>query len=356
MLNTPAKLQATESDRISWLCCLSGLSRLEWNTKLKEMERQLQIERAKELCDRLPRTEVVGASKYLSQLDQAETMEDPLRFFAALANGQTYKGKFDELLHEIAPELLTDFECITVVDKKETLRRVLDECENRAELFRVLELELPPSAPQPPESGTATGKANEENLLTFLQSRTTDGAILMSNVLVKPPGRGRSKPSIETACIETSEGGANQTSEFDAMIIKVLDEETIQIIQVWEAKATIHPISIGDAILKKMPSLSAILQDEQARFCLDDKRYRMIGPALTLGIYGQSSLPPEIAARRLRRVEFQMRLSKDPEFGRCLLDSGGSTLFDSCTKLLDRLLVEAARYDLIVVIGGSVWS
>lgn len=64
-------------------------------------------------------------------------------------------------------------------------------------------------------------------------------------------------------------------------------------------------------------------------------------------------VPLARATQRLRRAEFQTRLSKDPAFDRNILDSSGCAALDPLTDLLDRLVAEIECLYLIVAVSRS---
>ena len=153
------------------------------------------------------------------------------------------------------------------------------------------------------DGGRSMGKKGEQDLETFLQQRLINGATnsselspnatILSPVWVRPKDKNRRNikqkcryvleiPRSQDAKNGKSTGnGKNSftsqgtTSEFDAMVTRVIQSDIhdgsnsqmlpIMVIEeVWEAKATLDPSALMDALDKKARSLQKILCDEKA--------------------------------------------------------------------------------------------
>jgi len=250
------------------------------------------------------------------------------KFFTSLARGRKYKGSFDLLLQEVAPHLQSKYqEIVREPTGREVLTRfVLELMESRTtnednqqdseqngssddddaatiykdQLLQLLEQEFPNKGPQQPDDGgKGLGIQGELSLMEFLQERKKDEinsardtasaqknnmsttakkTMVLSNVLVKTPSKHKRQVNQKTKkqlphVILSNVNLDRMTSEFDAMVVeKVMstsslpfeDQTQIRIAELWEAKASLQPISIFDCLVKKESALQAVLRDPES--------------------------------------------------------------------------------------------
>ena len=159
------------------------------------------------------------------------------------------------------------------------------------------------------DGGRSLGKKGEQDLETFLQQKLIEGGNpssehsanfkVLSPVWIRPKYKNRRNMKqkcryvLEVPRLQDSENSSNKsdsdkgetktntfmsqgtTNEFDAMVVRIIqsdiDDERdgdmlpIMVIdEVWEAKATLDPSALMDALGKKVRSLEKILCDENA--------------------------------------------------------------------------------------------
>lgn len=160
-----------------------------------------------------------------------------------------------------------------------------------------------------------SGKNCERSCIEYLTSQFAAGEILISNVYVNHksalsrPKYNNSNPfqrhDPASGVIWTSIGRANQCSEFDAVLYTKEytedgDEDSARIDEIWEAKLSISPSSLWDAVTKKISSLREIMSDEEAYLTHEGTQLQLRFPnaeegKLIFGIYGKEILSPENA-------------------------------------------------------------
>ena len=89
-------------------------------------------------------------------------------------------------------------------------------------------------------------------------------------------------------------------SEFDAVVLH--DSEQPSITEIWEAKYSMSPSSIHDALTKKIPAIKTLLQDPELSVSFDGCQ-QMLGKqsnCIVLGLFGMELLPPENALGQLQ--------------------------------------------------------
>ena len=235
----------------------------------------------------------------------------PTRFFSYLARGKHYQGSFERLLKDVAPNLLATYQDI-VEDRSEIeLMRMIVLDENhmddvdgasssskstppkdgrpaviwKEQLLQLLAKDFDGKGSQTlADGGQFIGRKNEMDLASYLkQRRTQDGSnsetsapktLVISNVLVKPINKHlrlckqnsqrlyKQKQLPYVILSNTNLDG--MTSEFDSLVLERVGDK-IRIAEMWEAKATLTPDTISDALFKKLPALQTVLQDPEAQ-------------------------------------------------------------------------------------------
>jgi hypothetical protein len=358
----------TEQDRKTMVQGLMGISKLDLDQQLRDAKLEVQWEKARAfVTERL--IPQVGEDASFNPDDPSTTMvcvddassrsmdsfATPAKYFSYLAKGRTFQGRFDRLLESVAPDLLECYqETVEEIDRLECMRRLADTHERRDDLLRCIHLRLPKSSPQPADGGLSSGKKGELDLETYLRSQRHNDTEyeLCTHVLVKPP-RSKIKKG-ETFLIETSHLLNGSTSEFDAMFIERTDSGYVRIVELWEAKATIHPTTLADLIFKKVKSLERILEDDKALFCIDGVHYPLdtTAPLPLIGMFGSSVLSPKAAASRQQLVAFQNQLGKDEKLVMTVLENEGLAPAPDVSKQLRLLMDEVERLQPSVVIGN----
>jgi hypothetical protein len=153
--------------------------------------------------------------------------------------------------------------------------------------------------------GNAAGRRSESRLSHFLQQHTTsDQQTVMENILVKPNAKRGSGILVYK--------GLNQgmTTEFDSMIVE-REGDYVRIHEVWEAKASISPVSLYDASTKKAASLKTIFEDDSTRFVWNNEVFRLRKEVPLFGLFGSALHRPLSSAQRFNAFACQKLLSEN---------------------------------------------
>lgn len=336
----------SEQDRKTMMRCLIGLSKVEFDQQLRDTELEIRWSDSKEFLSKLPLKELESAPDYLAGLQRPlkKSFKTPRKLFSYLAKGRTYKGQFDRLLEAELPSLLDNYRHVMdEMDGLSRLRAFADgyQGEQQHNLLRCVDLLLPKGSTQPADGGYSSGKKGEIDLLTYLMDRHVPEAIL-GNVLVKAP---KSKVKPCQTVLETAKLREGSTSEFDAMIIEKTNDERVRIVEMWEAKATIHPATLLDVVRKKYASLENVLEDEPI-----DTAHKP-----SIGIFGSDCLHARAAAKRLQYVSFLEQLGKDPKLVLQILDSSHHRVPAPCVlNRLQSLRDDMERLQPKVVVGRDL--
>jgi hypothetical protein len=340
--------------------------------------------------------------------EHSQTMQaGPSRFFSFLARGRAYKGRLDSLLEDIAPHLIPKYLDIVQEPSEIDLMRkmVLEETDTpqtkyaaanlppaiqwKDQLLQLLEKDFDSRGPQQPDDGgKQMGIRGELDLTSYLQQEHAQDAntLILSNVYVKPPSKHfrntnqqnshkRKMPHVILSDIKL----VGMTSEFDALAVHMnATSKSIQVTELWEAKATLSPITISDVLFKKVHALEQVLKDPKARihFCFEDETTATVRQVmgedqqqeplvfpfsnssanttnpLRIGIFGMDLLDPRSAARRTQFVKCEQRLERSPQAVVEALERGHVTPPDVIPSL-ERLLEEARRLQPLLVIPAS---
>lgn len=325
----------------------------------------------------------------------------PARFFSFLARGRTYQGRLLKLLEDVAPHLIPTYQDIVQEPNDIDLMRklVLEESKNRkptgeddadvppvlrwkGELLQLLEKDFDIKAVPPPDNGgKQMGLQGEVDLTSYLQQEHSldSCTLVLSNVFVKPPNKhfrnnnqfNNHKPKVPHVILSDIKL-AGMTSEFDAMAVQMNPtSNSIELLELWEAKASLHPISIYDVLFKKVGALERILADPDARihFCAEkdtpqvrevlggDEGEPLLFPfsstsALQIGIFGMDLLGPRSAARRTQFVLCEQRIGESPEAVLEALETGLVSPPD-VMPILQKIMDEAHRLQPVLVVPES---
>ena len=371
----------TEQHRKPMLRGLLGWTKPEFDARARELLIQEEWNKTKAFVNhnlkelkQLPVAQ--DATQFHIGLDSFEDYQDrPSKLFTFMARGRTYQGKFERLLEDVKPEWLDEFQEIQVKRTElETLRLIV---ENEHEsspysdlLMSCLEYDFPPAAPQPSDGGKAKGVQNEMNLLAFLkeellgEAETSSPGIgkgnlkLLAPVFLQNRRKGRNPNAKCPYVIELpSEYDLHgRSTELDAVVVQFdeEDENRVQIIQVWEAKSTLSPVTIADALQKKANTIRTIVDPEhEAILGMHGNEYtirsslpneeKSLPPMPLLGLFGKKLLPPRAASRRLQIVLGENLLERDPRVIENALQNGCISLPSHRVKSELKELVDLAK-------------
>jgi len=267
-------------------------------------------------------------------------------FFERIATGKKYRGKLVDMLQDIAPELLPMFqEAMMPLTEAEVFLQVIESVsrermKNDDELdpvriqaarkciqyFSRLDATSASRGSRDTfaKAGTANGKNCEKACVNWLQHRHRDTQnSLLQNVFVTTKCPRKYASSIGRTKVTESESNDSSfvgpgvlwtnidrnksSSEFDALVIKFASskagerikdsDDDVQLVEVWEAKFTVSPSTLRDAITKKLPAMKSILEDEDLRLLYIGKEYKLKDKdkccaPFVFGIFAQDILPP----------------------------------------------------------------
>jgi hypothetical protein len=351
-------MTVNEKHRKSMFRCLLDIGKPELDQHLRDTAARVKFERSKHfidccLLDLKPPSD--RAPNYETGLLSLSTHQaTPSKFFSYLAGGRRYKGKFERLLDEVEPSLISTYHSVVAEPGElELLKLYAQESDVKPEiktkLFQCLENPLGRAPSQPADGGRSLGIKGEIDLDSFLKQRVFDGKRqIRLNVLVKPSGRSLKTP--HNCLLEVSPGIIKDglTSEFDAIVLH-LTADCAQILEVWEAKACLHATTIEDILAKKVPSLNLILSDPQTKLIIDGKRFPITGSFPIVGIFSTSILNPEAAARRIQYVLCENRLETDKRAVDEALVSGLVHSFDGALRMNEILALVKKNRPIVVV-------
>ena len=176
--------------------------------------------------------------------------------------------------------------------------------------------------------GQDAGKDSEARLACFLRQhrKTSDRQEILENVLVKPRKKASNDDAAAAAYITCPSIGEGMTSEFDGLVVEQReDDDCVRILELWEAKASLHPLTLWDAAGKKVSSMAAILEDILAARLVWNGRSLRLPPQPEMplvGVFGTHILPPAAAAQRVRTLVCQKLLSTNVEVVLTALETG----------------------------------
>jgi hypothetical protein len=291
-------------------------------------------------------------------IDRGETIESKsLIVFSRLASGRHYKGRLEEMVKDLAPQLLESYEeASRAITERDVCERLIQrdlvkgnvKCQTALQerrikaAFECLDIFYPRyenynadgdvsedvAASYKKESNlecsTLSGKITEASCLEYIekQYQSPSRHTILKNVFIntrrnaeekhKPPRPRRNKSTV----IWTDEGGTDRykiCSEFDVLLVNEFNEDMHQIESIWEAKRTISPSTLYDVLKKKLAAVELLLSDFTAELVYKDRETTRTlqfaqsarlknAPIFTFGIYGTELLHPTNAADSIRSV------------------------------------------------------
>jgi hypothetical protein len=376
------RLQLTNSHRKMMLRAIIGVTKVELDNQMRRERARLQHDQIlkflkNDLVSELENgTEIDedDAPCFRTALDKILTEDlrpksTPLRASAdgicsPLARGRVYKGKFIDLLSDLAPELVPNYHSAAYVAEQDVMLSLVNNLDQGSHVdvklcTECIKCSLPDDKDNAESKKASDGQQCEARCLDFLSGRSMEESrIILSNVFVKP--RHSEKPS------ENSTGGAvivtpidldATCSEFDALIVeKVNDEQSrttasVRVCEVWEAKATISPLTIHDALTKKAAAMNDILASKSEIILLDRIEYTLSGNCEPVfGIFGNELLPPKRAATQVNMVECLHALSSNVHTVSEALEVGYVTMSsDRSIQSIRRLQSVVEDFESLVV-------
>ena len=257
--------------------------------------------------------------------------------FRKLGTGRIFRGNATKMVEEICPETLpayilateelTEMDVLSLViesrksdvssERIEAAMKCLGdfvsclEEDYHAMSYSTDELDTDNDVSCPKQNG----KQCELDCVEFLKDQLEEKEVLIGNVYVnhmsalnrpkyQDMNKFRSGADASSGIIWTSVERDNACSEFDGVVYTIepssgdSEECTAVIKEIWEAKVSISPATLWDAVTKKCRSIRDLIEDETAYLQHDGKQMPIkfsSDEKLTFGIYGHSVLSPENA-------------------------------------------------------------
>lgn len=332
-----------------------------------------------------------GLKEYL------EFQDRPDKLFSFMSRGRKYQGKFEKLVEDLnRPEWHEEYRSIFeekqdveilrmfVLDYLATEDSVPGSCDRKQEeeslrkrlVMAALEQEFPKAVPQPADGGKSMGIEGEMNLLTFLQCRVHDDDDdnssssprqweVLAPVFIQNQRKGRklNKKCPYTVDLPPNYDLTGKTSELDAMVVEIFPNNEIHVHQIWEAKATLHPVTMADALWKKGQVLEYFVGDEALQesvqvylhgkphpISLDRERRRP-----RLGIFGKALLNPLSGIRRLEHAIAEAEMERNVDaIEEALMTGRISISKDRIRSELERLMALACKYQATMVVQSDL--
>jgi hypothetical protein len=311
------QLSVSEKHRKGMMRALLNISKAKMDQELRNLQAELQWQKAEsflkeELCSLTP--SVDDAPQYMEGLLIYENFKPAAKkVFSFLARGRKYQGRLERLLEEVKPELVPAFS--KVAEKVPELRLLEDYALGKKDdrpqrdcLLRCVRTEFPKSPPDLPEAGKVKGIRSEMNLQKYLEERFENDdtkKLVLNNVYIsKKKKSGKVKVPYTIQLPSSIKNWVKMTSELDALVLDSVKDgdTTVSLIEVWEAKTTLNPATIYDALTKKYTAVSKILEISDVQLCqFSGKEQRNLFIAQDkprFGIYGTKLLSSKAAARQ----------------------------------------------------------
>jgi hypothetical protein len=373
---------------------LGGIPKVDFDAQLRDLSTRLAWDQTQRFVveELVHMTPPPDAPEFAQGLKTYQLFQDkPSKLFSYLARGRMYQGKFERLLQDVQPGLLPRYQDISrEIPRLELLRSFANEQTNESslkdELLQCVDMQVPKAAPQPLDGGKSSGTQNEIDLSSYLQGRLENERTrtlapsgqrrLLAPVFIQTRRRGNGKngnshhPNKKHPyIIELPESIDlnGKTTELDALVV----EETtcggmMRIHEVWEAKATLHPITLYDALSKKSKMIACIFEaDSEASLWIHGTRYTILLPTTTttttrsskLGIFGKTMMSPAAAARRTQLVAGERLLETSRGAVQEALATGQVSIpRDQVMHQLERLLQLAQDIQPMLVVSSELGS
>lgn len=411
----------TEKDRKTMIRTVLGngkWSKVEFKDRLQEFTRKRQWKAADtflEMHGRFMMDKVIdddeGRFNDLVSISSPfqDGLRDPDRFreqsvsklFSFMARGRTYQGRFERILRDMDhPNWLQEYH--QIVQDPDELVLLRDYCQDWMErhssekvdtalLNQILHMEFPPAPSQPVDGGKASGKQSEINLIDYLQDTVVpayqaanpednpDRLILLAPVFLQVQRKGQTTNSKRCPNIIQLPQYVDlfgQTSEMDAILFERLPfpdgQKAVRVVEVWEAKATLHPVTLSDALCKKAKVLEFFTNHQgesneqdinasNASLVMSGESYDIhtnggtnSTPA-TFGIFGKTLLSPPAGVRRMETTIGEALMQSDPSVVKEFVESGHVTISkERIMAELSHLVSTAAKYDAKMILNTDI--
>ena len=383
---------------------LNVQSKDEFDKSLRTQQKKAEYEKMKEFCLNLlqPRIHSLPDEDRIKAPQFDEGLELALgssllktkgaQAFHRIASGRVYKGKLIDLVMELVPELeqqcryammpLTEEEVLmhlirNVADQKEF------ECkDNRINAaFKCVGIFQSNGSDGSDAAFTnniiskANGLECEQICVDWLTNQQTNQSvsdskrIVLSNVMINNNTTKSRQKYLNTnkiwnngsntrSIMWTSSQRDRVCSEFDAVVLH--DSEQPSITEIWEAKYSMSPSSIHDALTKKVPAIKTLLQDPELSVSFDGCQ-QMLGKqsnCIVLGLFGMELLPPENALGQLRSTAISHALTSDLDVTLKAIDNGfvelgTDTILDYMKKLRQKYVESCRDFDIVVKVAST---
>ena len=203
-------------------------------------------------------------------------------------------------------------------------------------------------------------KSCESSCIQYLQEKTKHKKYqILKNVFIKTPKsykknlyRDNKKQPI---IISTNDIEDGLSTEFDAVVLKQ-EGDNLSIMEVWEAKVTLSPSSIIDAISKKFRSVEVMTDTDTNTLCMPTPLGNQninTNNQIQYGIFGIDLLSPRRAAIQLKNIECSRLLSSDVNTVLRAIEKG-YVIIDVCDIMqkLD-MIRHYLNNDIQVIVHGS---
>ena len=354
------KMTVNESHRKKMVAVLLGIKLVDFNQELRDLHSQIQWDKtldfvANEMATTFPDDqEIPDALEFRKGIECIDSFqENTSKFFSFLARGRTYKGKFEELLKAQALHLLPVYEDIVQeISRRDLMKAYVNdvaETDMKETLLQCIEMSFPQAPRQPADGGKFDGLKGEMDMSQFLNDRWANNpAMIRSSVLLKPNRKNRK--AADSIIVSAHALRERWTSEFDSMIVKIDEDDasSINIVELWEAKASLHPASICDVLFKKAKSLQMILDDSDAQFHFHEQQYSIKDTFPTVGIFGTRLLSPRSSARRAQMLACEEILGSSVDAVLEAMATGKVTPVDAESRLT-HILDEVIRIKPVLV-------
>lgn len=390
-------MKVTEEHCKTMIKTLLGISRVLLDQRLKEAKCKLQHMRILSFLSQefqpfllvenqnaISREKIVPILMGLDKALESSPMTRADLITAPMVHGAVYKGDFVALLQDIAPDLVDSYrkakDGFTEQDVMMFMVNEMDRqlvVERREAVEQCIHCQLPPPTTSPLSSSASklNGLECERSCLQFLcktyqckEAASNNRFVVLQNVLVKTAKssqrRTRNKAPllfvsstescsddnddnvvVRTGIIETpmlrTDGACE---EFDALVIERCNNknnESCIVREVWEAKATISPSTLENAICKKLEAIRSLIQGSggiQATLCLDNGDELSIQPAVEpflFGLYGTTLQSVDNAVNQARVIACNRALATNADTVVQALQSGRAEI--SCKPAVDHL-------------------
>ena len=334
----------SEPNRKPMIRTLLGLSdKTEFDARIRNTKKETEYRR----LETFVRDELTPALEKEGRLAKVPDMPDIIAdalaqspisgagAFRKLGTGRIFRGNAAKMVQEIAPETLPAYVLATEeLTEMDVLSLVIESRRSDVSSERIeaavkclgdfvscseedyhvanssaadqLDADNDTSCPK------QNGKQCELDCAEYLESQLEENETLIGNVYVnhmsalnRPKYQDGNKfRSGSDAIIWTSVERDNACSEFDGVVYTVEPsgddnkEGTAIIKEIWEAKVSISPATLWDAVTKKCRSIRDLIEDETAYLQHDGKQMPIKFSSekkLIFGIYGQSVLSPQNA-------------------------------------------------------------